>query len=222
MLPDLQRGANLGDASVAHHDDAVGQREGLALVVGDGEHGRAQAGEERAQFDDEAFAQTAVQLAQWLVQHQQPGPGRERACQGDALLLAAGERGNGPPLGAGQPHQIEEFGDLAVLLPPAHATHPQPEGDVGADVPVREQLVVLEHQAESAPVHRHPGLVRAVEQDPPAVQVLETGHHPQQRRFPAAARSQHTDDLVVRDLQIHRVQRRPVAEAHGGRFECQH
>lgn len=190
--------------------------------MGDGEHGRAQAGEEGAEFDDEAFAQAAVELAERFVQHQQFGPGRQRPGEGDALLLAARERGHGAASGAGKSHQVQEFGDLVLLLAPAHAVHPQPEGDVGPDVPVREQLVVLEHQAESAPVHRHPVLVGAVEQHPSGVGLLKARDRPQQSGLATAARPQHADDLVLGDLQVHRVERRAVAEAHGDRFECQH
>lgn len=137
-------------------------------------------------------------------------------------MFPSRERGDGAPFGAGQAHQVEEFGHPAVLLGALHTVHPQPEGDVGADVAVREELVVLEHQAEAAPVHRNAVLVRAVEQHPSAVGLLESGDDPQQRGLPAAAGPENADDLVFRDLQVHGIERRAVAEAHGGRFECQH
>ena len=115
-LPDLQGRAGLGDAAVPHHHHPVGQRERLALVVRDGEHRGAQPAEQGAQFDHQALAQSAVELAERLVQHQQPGRGRERAGQRDALLLAAGQRGDGPLPGARQPDQVEQLADPARLF----------------------------------------------------------------------------------------------------------
>ncbi len=190
--------------------------------MGDGQHGGAQLPEERAQFDDDPFAQAPVELPERFVQHQQLRARGEGAGQGDALLLTAGERGDRAAFGPGQPDQLQQFADPGVRLGPSGAVHPQPEGDVGADVPVREELVVLEHQAEAAPVHRDARLVPAVQQHPAAVHRLEPGDGPQQGGLPAAAGAEQADDPVVGDLQVHRVQRRPLPEPHGGFPQTQH
>lgn len=97
MLPDLKWRTRLGDPSVTHHHDPVGEREGLALVVRDGEHGRSQLAEEFPEFDDQPFAQRAVQLAERFVEHQQAGAGRQGTGECDALLLAAGEEATARP-----------------------------------------------------------------------------------------------------------------------------
>lgn len=190
--------------------------------MGDGEHRGAQPAEEGAQFDDEPFAQAPVQLAQRFVQHQQLRTGCQRPGERHPLLFTAGQGRDGPSARARQADQVQEFTGPAVPLRPGHAVRLQPEGDVGADVPVREQLVVLEHQAQSPPVHGQSRLVGAVQVHPPVVQGLQPGDGPQERRLAAAAGSQHTDDLVVRDLQVHGVQRGPLPEPDRGRLHCQH
>ncbi len=93
-----------------------------------------------------------------------------------------------------------------------HPVHPQPEGDVAAHVPLREQLVVLEHQPDPAPVRGHARLVAPVERHPPGVERLQPGHGPQQGRLAAAAGPEHAHDLVLGDLQIDGVQHGPPAE----------
>ncbi|CAO0825928.1 hypothetical protein SMICM17S_11739 [Streptomyces microflavus] len=190
--------------------------------MGDGEHRRTQLLEEGAQFDDEAFAQAAVELTQGFVQHQELGARGQRPGQGDALLLPAGEGGDRAALGAGEAHQFEEFADPALGLGAPCAVHPQPEGDVGAGIAVREELVVLEHQAEPAPVDRDAALVLPGQQHPAAVHRLEPGDGPEQGGLPAAAGAEHADDPVVGDLQVDRVEGRPLPEPYGGCLQAQH
>lgn len=182
----------------------------------DGQHGGAQLLEEGPQFDDEPFAEAAVELAERLVQHQELRARGEGAGEGDALLLTAGQGGDRAAFGPGQADQLQQFADPPPALGPPDAVHPEPEGDVGADVPVREELVVLEHQAEAAPVHRDAALVLAGQQDPAAVHGLEPGDGPEQGGLPATAGTEQTDDPVVGDRQVHRVQSRPLPEPYGG------
>ena len=58
--------------------------------------------------------------------------------------------------------QLQQLVDPRRRSRPRHAVHPQAERDVRGDVAVGEQLAVLEHQAEPAPVHRHRAEVVAV------------------------------------------------------------
>ena len=104
-----------------------------------------------------------------------------------------------PVLEAGEPDQRER-GARAASSTSARGQplHAQPEGHVAEHVAVREQRVVLEHEAEAAPVRRDAGEVVAV----PARRV------PARRRSsPATARSsvllplplgpEHAHDLAV-------------------------
>ena len=127
-----------------------------------------------------------VEGGQGLVQQQQPrlpdhGPG-----QRDPLGLAAGQ-GPGPGAGVGgQADPVQPGGGPAAGLGPAQAAGAQPEGDVLQRRQVREEQVVLEHEADRPLLGRHPGAGlgvlqhHPVEHDPPAVQGQQPGQGPQQ------------------------------------------
>ena len=109
--PEVGGCVDLQEPAGGHDGDAVGDGEGLVLVVGD-EHGGGAGGDERgAQVDGEAFAQGAVEGGQGLVEQQEPGCRGERAGQGDALPLAAGQGRDAAVLVAGQPDELEQLRD---------------------------------------------------------------------------------------------------------------
>ncbi len=51
---------------------------------------------------------------------------------------------------------------------------------------MREKRELLEHEAETALVHRHAGQIAPVEAHFARVSILQTGHDAQQRRLAAA------------------------------------
>ena len=87
--PHVARRALLLDAPLVHHDEPVGQREGLAVVVGHEQDRQAEAREQRTQFGHQPVAQGAVERAERFVEHQQTRLRGEGAGKGDALLLTA-------------------------------------------------------------------------------------------------------------------------------------
>lgn len=82
--------------------------------------------------------------------------------------------------------------------------------------------MVLEHQPDAPPVHRHARLVGAAEQHPAAVERLEPGDDPQQCGLAAAAGTEHAHDLVLGDLQVHGVERGPLPEPYGRVLDRKH
>ena len=91
-----------------------------------------------------------------------------------------------------------------------HAVHPQPEGDVAADVPLREELVVLEHQADArAGARARRAWSRPSSSTRPPSERLQSGDHPQQRGLAAAAGPEHAHDLVLGDLEVRPRRARP-------------
>ncbi|KGM00463.1 hypothetical protein Q760_08765 [Cellulomonas cellasea DSM 20118] len=175
------------------------------MVVGDEQRGRARRGQRGAQVVGEALAQRAVEGRQRLVEQQQPGPRRERTGERDALLLPAGEGRDGAPLVAREPDDRQQLAHAGVPLGAGFAGHPEPELDVAADVAVREELAVLEHQPEPAPVHGHTREVGAVPRDRPGGGRLESRDRAQQRGLAAARRPEQRDDLAGRDPERHAV-----------------
>ncbi len=69
------------------------------------------------------------------------------------MLLTAGQIGHRSVFESGEADEIHDLGDSCVDIGSVHALHPQPEGDVAADAEVREEGVVLEHEAEAAAMH---------------------------------------------------------------------
>ncbi len=86
-----QRVADLLDHAVAHHDDLVGHRHRLDLVVRHVDRGRL---EPLVQFLDlgaHLHAQLRIEVRQRLVEEEHLRVAHDRAAHGDALALAAGE-----------------------------------------------------------------------------------------------------------------------------------
>ena len=82
------------------------------------------------------------------------------------------------------------------------ALHAQSEGHVVPDIPVREQGVVLEHQADATLVGRYARHVPACQTDPPGPRLLEARQRAQQRGLAAPARAQEAEQLACRDGQV--------------------
>ena len=87
---DFARRPDLLDRAVVHHDDAVGHRQRLFLVVGDEDRGDAEACLQRADFLAQRDANARVERRQRLVE-QQDLRARARA-RGRARRAAAGRR----------------------------------------------------------------------------------------------------------------------------------
>ncbi len=73
------------------HDDAVGQRHRLDLVVGHEDHRGLHALVQLGEFDAGARAQAGVEVGERLVEQEGLGVADDGAADGDALALAAGE-----------------------------------------------------------------------------------------------------------------------------------
>ena len=104
--------AHLLDPPVAEHDDAVRQRHGLDLVVGDVDrrapHLLVQP------FDDgaQAHAKLGIEVGEGLVEEEDAGVPHQRAADGDALALAARHLARAA---AEQLGDLQPLGDLAHL-----------------------------------------------------------------------------------------------------------
>ena len=186
---DLHRRADLLDHALVHHDDAVGHRQRLFLVVRDHDRRDAELSLQRADLLAQAHALERVERRQRLVEQQQPRRGGERARQRDALLLAAGKlrRKLGPA--ARQADELQQFVDALGDLRLGVLAVDQAVGDVVGDAQVREQRIRLEHDAVVALGRRQPRDVALALQDGAGGLRLEPGDDAQQRRLAAARRA---------------------------------
>ena len=96
----IVRRADLGDAPLVDHRDAVGERQRLGLVVRDVDGGDADLALQPLELAAHLVAQLRVEIGQRLVEQQQPRLVHDGARERHALLLAAGEPRRGPLLEA--------------------------------------------------------------------------------------------------------------------------
>ena len=118
ILVDVAGGADLLDAPVVEHREPVAQGQRLVLVVGDDDEGDADLALDRLELDLHLLAQLEVQCAQRLVEQQHPRAPDQRAREGDALTLAAGQLRGLPRRRAGQPDHVECVGGAACGVRP--------------------------------------------------------------------------------------------------------
>ena len=94
------------------------------------------------------------------------------------------------------------LGSRPVRRPRRLGPHAQPEGDVLEDRHVREQRVVLEHEAHLALAHVGVGRVLAVEQHAARIGHLQPGDDAQQRRLARARGPEQRHQLAGRDVEV--------------------
>ena len=207
MIVDLRRRAHLGDDAVLHQDDVVGDRHGLALVVGDIDRRNPEGLLDPANLRPHLYPQLRVQVAQRLVKqkdarlhHQGPG-------QGDPLLLAAGKLVGHALLHVAQLHQPEDVGHLFPDLLPAELPELQPVGHVVEHVVMGKQRVALKDHGRIPLVGGQlvNGLVPEI--DFPLVRGFKAGDHPQRRGLSAAGGPQQRHEAARFNVQIHVVNR---------------
>src|SRR5690606_30699920 len=144
---------------------------------------------------------------------------RQRAGDGDALLLAARELVDAPLAETGQGDQLQHLVDLALALGRAGAAYLQAEGDVLRHGHQREERQVLEDQRRRPLVRPGAGQVLAAQRDAALARLDEARDHAQDRRLAADGRPEEGEELALGDGQIEIVYRREVAEALHHAFE---
>ncbi len=164
-----------------------------------------------------AGAQAGVEGRERLVEEDDLGIGGQRPGQRHPLLLTARELMGVAPSQPGQPdHASSSMTLLAALRPAA-----QSEGDVAADREVREERALLGHVADAAVLARHEDVTPVVDHLGPelhltAVEALEAGDDPQQRRLAAARDTEDAREAAGRDGQVDTVEHCVVAERLAG------
>ncbi len=213
---DGARGVHLLEDPAAQDGDAVAQRHGLGLVVGDVDRGDAQLPGEAGDLGAQVVAELGVEVGQGLVHQEGGGTAGDGPPHGDPLAFAAGELGG---------EAVEQVLDAQHPGGGVHA-----RGVVGlrvldaqreADVPAGGHVGV---QGEVLEDHRHAPFggeqvvgVGAVQQQFPVGDLLQPGDHAQHGRLAAAGGTEQDEELARRD-----VQRQPVHHADAPRVGLAH
>ena len=111
---DLERRADLLDPALAHHDDPIGQRERLLLVVGHVDRRDPELALDRPDLVAQRDADLGVERRERLVEQQDLRLDRERPRQRDPLLLAARQLVRVAAALLGQVDDLEQLGDALL------------------------------------------------------------------------------------------------------------
>jgi hypothetical protein len=153
LVVEFHRRADLHHLAVLQHDDLVGERHRLDLVVGDVDHRGAQVLVQLADLHPHVHAQRRVEVRQRLVEQEDLGVAHDGAPDGHALALAArkllGRRSSRCSICRMRAASatLRSFSALG-------AVDGQSEGHVLAHGHVREDGVGLEHHGDAALLRR--------------------------------------------------------------------
>ena len=194
------RGADLLDHPQVHDGDPVGNRHGLLLVMGHIDGGDPHVVLDLLDDRPHLHPQLGVQVGQGFVHQQHVRLNHQGPGQGDPLLLSAGQPVRHPVGVFVDMHQLHKpvrllrdlrLGQLPLLQAEGHVV---PHGKMGKDG------VVLEHHADIPPGGIQIVDPLVVEIDAAALDAVEAGDHPQQRRLAAAGRTQQRKELALPDI----------------------
>ena len=174
------------------------------LIVGDQDGRAAALLEYAAHLLREPLAQLNIQIAKGFVEQQQARPRGQRTRQRNALLLSTRDLVRIALAAAGETYQVEQFIDACSTVGGRKTA--QAEGNIGGDVEMRKQGVVLEHHADAAAFRCGtcwPGAlsVSPANRDLSALRMLETCDATQYRGFAATGAAEQAADLALGKLQ---------------------
>jgi hypothetical protein len=147
---DVAGAADLLDCAFVHHDDPVGDRKRLLLVVGDEYSGDAELLLQRANLLAQARPDSRVGRRERLVEQEHPRARGERAGKRHALLLAAGKLVGKTPGEVRQLDQRQHLVDTRLDLGRRFARDLEAEGDVALDGHIGKERIGLKHHADRA------------------------------------------------------------------------
>ena len=202
MLVEGARVGDLLDLALMEHRDTVGHGQGFALVVGDIDHGHAQALVQVLDLHLHMLAQLLVQGAQGLVHQHQLWLEDQGAGQGHTLLLAAGKLARITVAEAVQLDHGQRLLHPLGAVGARQAAHAEGEGQVLGHGHMGEQGIVLEHHANVALVRRQAVEGAPVEKNLAGGRGLETGQHHQAGGLARTGRAQQGKELTLADIQI--------------------
>jgi hypothetical protein len=188
--------------ALVHHDDAVGERHRLDLVVGDVDGGDLKLVGEVLDLGAGRDAELGVEVRERLVHQEDVGLADDGAGERHALALAARKLGRAAVEEVGQFHHRGRAHDALAVFGFGDAADLQREADVLVDVHVGVERVALEH-------HRHVAVLRvevvhpaAVEEDVALGRVLQPRDHAHGGGLAAARGAEEDEELAVGDGEV--------------------
>ena len=186
----MRGAAALFDPAMVKQDDAIGDGQRLALVVGDKDKRDANVTLQELQLALHFQAQVCIERRQRFIQQQQPGPIDQGPRQRDALLLSSADL---PGEVAGKPVHADLCQRLLNTrshLTARATTHPQAVRDVVENAHVGKQRVTLEYSMDRTAMRRQSIEPLIVEQNASGGRLLKPSQDAQQRSLAGSAFAQ--------------------------------
>ena len=213
VIVDLIGRTDLLDVALVEYGDAVGQGQGFLLIVGDVDGGDAEIPLHLFQLVAQLYAQLGVQIGQGFVHADDGGARYQRAGNGYALLLAAGQLADRLfQLLIGKIYLLGDVTHLLVDLGLAQLLDFQAEGDVVVYRHGGEQGVALEHDADVPLFDRHPGNIPAVDAHGAADRLDEARDGAQRGGLAAAGRAEEGEEFAFLHIHVDVMQRFKITE----------
>ena len=190
-----------------HHHGAVAEQQRFLDRMGDVDHGLAGLLPDPHQLGLQDDPVLGIERGQRLVHQQHAGIGDEGARDRAALAHAAGKLMRIVSAEFRQSHEFQGGVDPRRHLGRRHPARHQAEADIGLHAHPGKQAALLEHHR----VLDRPA--RGLDLDGAAGLFRQPREDPQQRRLPAARRTDDADELARRDVQIDVVERHHAALA---------
>src|ERR1700733_3040706 len=195
------------DPALVHHDDEVGQREGLVLPVRDVDEGDVELPLETAKLGAHSHAQERIKRRKRLVEQKDLRIGDEGARERDALLLPAGQLRRHALRIRRHRHELEELHRLLTPRRLVDAIHLEREGDIVDAGEMGKERVALEHHRRAALGWRQVGDVGRADENVALGRALVARNHAQRRGLATARRPQQTAIGAGRNLEVDRIDR---------------
>jgi hypothetical protein len=202
LLIDVERIADLLDLAAVHHDQNIGERHRLELIVRDIDRGRAEPTLQLADFDAHRDSQLGVEVRQGFVEQKHLWLPHDRTSHRDALALAAGQLPRFAFQHGAQFENARGFLDAGLDLGFGHAAVTQAIGHVVVDAHMRVERVILEHHRDVAFGRLDLVDDASADIDLAAGDGLQPRDHTQERRLAAAGRADQHAELAVTDVEI--------------------
>src|SRR6266567_3376424 len=199
---DLERRADLLDAPVPHHRDAVAERHRLDLVVSHVHRGDGDALAQALELDAHVGPELGIEVGQRLVEQKHLRMAHDAAPERHPLLLPAGELARLALEQIADAENLRGAGDLLADHFLAGAPVAQAEREIVVDRHVLIERVVLEHHGDVAVLRRQPVHHALADADGARRDLLEAGDEPQRRRLAATRGTDQHHEFLVLDLEI--------------------
>ena len=200
-LEEVLRRVALLQHAVAHDRHAVSERHRLDLIVRDVDGRRLEPVAQARELGAHLHAQLGVEVRERLVHQEGARLAHHRAPHRDALPLAARERRRLALEQRIEAEDVRDVVDAALDLDLRRLAQLEPEAEVLLDRHVRVERVVLEHHRDVAILRRQIGHDSVADRDLTVGDLLEPGHHAQDRRLATPGRADEDHELAVADLE---------------------